>query len=155
MELMEHDKTTHYKCAICKRFISIKQLQQHCLTCAKNFGIKCGNCSRRIANKNYEQHIRACFKLYNNTNNTSNDYEHTNFQLTTAQNKTFPTFTNNANANMFTQYNLNTTIANQNECSAHSEHGATNATKHKRASINGFEIIDTLDDFTNSIQLIP
>lgn len=146
--MMEYDKQTHYKCSVCKRIIAIKELQKHCLSCAKNFGIKCKNCSRRVANENYAQHYNLCVKLYNNNNNKHIDNNH----LLMPNNKTLNLLTHNEN--LFMGYNFSE-IENEATRLVHSENKPSKDHLRKHGSINDFEIIETIDDFTNSIQLIP
>ena len=163
--MMEFDRDTHYICPVCKSVVDIKELQQHCLKCAKEFGVKCKNCNRRVANENYVQHVNACLKLYNNnsgncgnnsvnsSNNSNNKHKDNNpLSATTSKDKASNVLT--YNGNLLIEYNF-TDIDPDNKWFTHSEKKTSKNTILKPGSIHEFEVIDTIDDFTNSIQLIP
>ena len=140
---MEYDESTHYMCSVCKRLIEIKKLQHHCLMCANEFGIKCGNCSRRVANENYNQHIRVCIRLYNNDNKHID-----NNQPQINKNKASPFLPHNRHMNL-------SDVKPKAERLIQSEKPISKAHLRKLNSANDFEIIETIEDFTKTIQLIP
>ena len=159
--MMEYDRDTHYICPVCKAVVEIKVLQQHCLKCAKEFGVKCKNCNRRVANENYVKHVNVCLKLshnnsgnnnINNSNSNNNNKHKDNNPLsaTTTKDKA-----SHYNGNLLMEYNF-TDIERDCKWLNHSEKKPLLKNNlHKPGSIHEFEVIDTIDDFTNSIQLIP
>lgn len=157
--MMEYDRDTHYICPVCKAVVDIKELQQHCLKCAKEFGVKCENCNRRVAEENYVKHVNVCLKLsHNNSGNNSinNGNSNNNNNKHKHNNPLSATTTTKDKASHLIEYNF-TDIERDCKWLNRSEKKPLlkNNNLLKPGSIHEFEVIETIDDFTNSIQLIP